>query len=169
MYMGSNHGREMRCQSTQGTSLQLYRREQLGTVLLLAFGINAIVVVALWVLEPEVGSRVGAILLPFLLILALLFWRLTVTVTVNEVVVSFGVGVIRKRFRIADIRDARAVRNRWYYGWGIRYTPHGWMFNVSGLDAVELELSNNTKFRIGTDEPHQLVAAIQQARQLAQQ
>ncbi len=153
----------------QAQPTQLYRHEQLGTLLLTVFGANAILVFALWVLEPEAGSIAGAILLPLLFILALLFWRLTVTVTADEVVVSFGVGVIRKRFRIADIRDARAVRNRWYYGWGIRYTPHGWMFNVSGLDAVELELSNNTKFRIGTDEPHQLVAAIQQARQLAQQ
>lgn len=48
-------------------------------------------------------------------------------------------------------------------------TPHGWLFNVSGLDAVELELINNRRFRIGTDEPQRLIAAIQTARRLAGQ
>lgn len=79
---------------------------------------------------------------------------------------SFGSGVIRKRFRVEDIRTARSVRNPWYYGWGIRLTPQGWLFNVSGFDAVELELNSNRKFRIGTDEPHRLRAAIHTARQL---
>jgi hypothetical protein len=64
---------------------------------------------------------------------------------------------------VQEIRDARAVRNRWFYGWGIRLTPHGWMFNVSGLDAVELDLPNGRRFRNGTDEPERLLAAIRQA------
>ena len=55
------------------------------------------------------------------------------------------------------------MRNLWYYGWGIRYTPHGWLFNVSGLDAVELELKNGRTWRVGTDEPVELLAAIQAA------
>ena len=46
-------------------------------------------------------------------------------------------GLIRRRIRIADIRSAAAVRNRWYYGWRLRLTPHGWLYNVSGLNAVQ--------------------------------
>jgi hypothetical protein len=55
------------------------------------------------------------------------------------------------------------VRNKWWYGWGIRLTPHGWLFNVGGLDAVELELASGRKFRIGTDEPQGLLNAIRTA------
>ena len=65
---------------------------------------------------------------------------------------------------MSDIRDAKAVKNRWYYGWGIRLSPHGWLFNVSGFDAVELEMANGVKYRIGTDEPDKLLAAIEQWR-----
>jgi hypothetical protein len=75
--------------------------------------------------------------------------------------------LIRRRFRVEDIHHARIVRNPWYYGWGIRLTPHVWLFNVSGLDAVELELRDNHNFRIGTDDPQRLVKAIQQAAQFA--
>jgi hypothetical protein len=52
---------------------------------------------------------------------------------------------------------------RSFYGWGIRWIPGGWLWNVSGLDGVELVLVNNRRFRVGTDEPEQLAAAIQGA------
>jgi hypothetical protein len=34
------------------------------------------------------------------------------------------------------------------------------MFNVWGLDAVEIEQRNGKRFRIGTGEPADLVAAL---------
>jgi len=54
------------------------------------------------------------------------------------------------------------VKNPWYYGWGIRFTPHGWLYNVSGLHAVEIELKNGKKYRIGTDVPENLEKAIRE-------
>ena len=38
--------------------------------------------------------------------------------------------------------------------------PDGWLFKVSGLHAVEINLRSGTKYRIGTDEPKRLTAAI---------
>jgi hypothetical protein len=64
---------------------------------------------------------------------------------------------------VSRITDARPVRNPWYYGLGIHYTSDGWVFNVAGLDAVEIVLENGRKIRIGTDEPERLAAAIHQA------
>ena len=98
-----------------------------------------------------------------LVICALLFHSLNVTVSVEWIIIRFGVGLIRKRFTISDIEDVHIVQNRWYYGWGIKYTPHGWLFNVSGFDAVEICLRHGRKYRIGTDEPKQLHAAIRNA------
>ena len=92
-----------------------------------------------------------------------LFWSLTVKVTAREVVLAFGPGIIRKRFPLSEIESVKVVRNRWYYGWGVRLTPHGWLHNVSGLDAVELELRSDKKVRIGTDDPQGLADAIRQA------
>lgn len=93
-----------------------------------------------------------------------LFHSLTVTVTDRRVKVRFGPGLIRKSFRLKDVQSVTVVRNRWIYGWGIRLTPHGWLYSVSGLDAVELTLAGRgRKVRIGTDQPALLAAAIRRA------
>ena len=73
---------------------------------------------------------------------AFLFDSLTVKVSRTYISLKFGIGIIRKRFSVVDVLNAAIVRNRWYYGWGIRLTPHGWLYNVSGLDAVEIHLRN---------------------------
>jgi len=39
-------------------------------------------------------------------------------------------------------------------------TPHGWLYNVSGLDAVEVTTKSGKKYRIGTDVPAELEQAI---------
>lgn len=76
----------------------------------------------------------------------------------------FGpLGWIHERFQLADIASARAVRNSPLYGWGMRYIRHGRLWNVWGLDAVELQLRNGTRFRIGTDEPQALLAALRRS------
>ena len=85
---------------------------------------------------------------------------LTVRISNNFIEIRFGIGIIRKQFAIAKIQSATIVRNKWYYGWGIRLTPHGWLYNVAGLDAVEIRLNNGKQYRIGTDEPKELHKAI---------
>jgi hypothetical protein len=51
----------------------------------------------------------------------------------------------------------------WYAGWGIRWTGDGWLYNVSGLRAVELRTRHGKRYLIGTDRPEELEAAIRQA------
>jgi hypothetical protein len=88
---------------------------------------------------------------------------LTTAVSDRDVQVWFGIGLIRRRIPLHRITSANPVSNRWIYGWGVRWIPDGWLWNVSGLDAVELALVTGRRFRIGTDEPEQLAAAIQTA------
>lgn len=52
-----------------------------------------------------------------------------------------------------------------YYGWGIHLTPHGWLYNVSGSDAVEIRMKTGKKYRIGTDVPEELERAISRSIQ----
>ena len=42
-----------------------------------------------------------------------------------------------------------------------------WVYGVSGLDAVELQMKEGRRFRIGTDEPDRLLGAIETARHQA--
>ena len=147
-------------------SMSSYRHKQTGTLMLLGLGVG---VIATAVVSALVGARqpslvvVPAVVMFVLLVCMLLFASLTVEVDRERVRLAFGPGVIHKEFRVRDIRAARAVRNPWYYGWGIRLTPHGWLFNVAGADAVELEFDSGRKVRIGTDEPEVLARAVQEA------
>ncbi len=94
------------------------------------------------------------------LALIALFSRLTVTVASGQVTAAFGVGWPRRSVSLTEVVTARQVRNRWYFGWGIRKVPKGWMYNVWGLDAVDLELKNGKVFRIGTNDPDGLQTAV---------
>ncbi len=92
-----------------------------------------------------------------------LFASLTVEIDAEHLRIRFGIGLIRKRFPLDQIDTCRSVKNSWLYGWGIRLTPHGWLYNVSGLEAVELKMKSGKTYRIGTDEPAALTAALQAA------
>ena len=92
-----------------------------------------------------------------------LFHSLTVQVDRNSIRLRFGIGLIRKTYDMTRVQEARVVRNHWYNGWGIRVIRGGWLYNVSGFDAVEVSFSNGKLCRIGTDEPKRLLRAIQSA------
>jgi hypothetical protein len=98
-----------------------------------------------------------------LLVAMLLFATLTVVVREGAVEILFGLGVVRKHVPLDEFVSVRIVRNKWYYGWGIRLIPRGWLYNVSGLDAVELLRKHGRVLRIGTDEPAKLERAIRDA------
>ena len=70
-------------------------------------------------------------------VIAFEYIPLTVEVARGYLVIRFGVGLVRKRWPLKEIESVEIVRNRWWYGWGIRRVPGAWMFNVSVLDAVE--------------------------------
>lgn len=88
------------------------------------------------------------------------FRELTVEVDDASVRISFGAGWIKKEIKLGDISSAEAVRNSWMYGLGVQYIGNGWLYNVSGLDAVELKLKSGKRARIGTDEPQVLETEI---------
>ena len=92
-----------------------------------------------------------------------IFSRLTVTVDDQRIKVQFGLKIIRKSFPLKEVEAYRLVKNPWYYGWGIRYTPRGWLYNVSGFSAIELQLTNGKRYRIGTDDPDNLAEALDKA------
>jgi hypothetical protein len=91
---------------------------------------------------------------------ALLFGALTVTVDQTSVRWAFGIGLIRKRMAIREIRSIRIVTTPWYAGWGIRLVPGGWLYNVAGRQAVELTHVGDGRTLLGTNDPSGLYAAL---------
>ena len=116
-------------------------------IILATTGINWIVIAALVVLGVAL----------------VLFPSLTVVIREEELLVQFGSGVIRKRFRLNEIESCQAIRNPWYYGCGIRLTPRGMLFRVSGFHAVQIKLITGKEYLISTDVPQELEEAIRQA------
>ena len=104
---------------------------------------------------PWIGAFIALIT-----VVMIVFSRLTVRVNNDAITTAFGFGWPKHTERVSDIGAAREVRNKWIHGWGIRKVPNGWMYNVSGYDAVELDLASGKNFRIGTDEPDTLAATI---------
>jgi hypothetical protein len=104
----------------------------------------------------------GAVVAVAAVMLAL-FSTLTVVVDYRAVRLWFGFGSLRREVMLADVSAARKVRNHWYAGWGVRVIPGGRLYNVGGLDAVELEMDNGRVVRVGTDQPDALLAAVKAA------
>ncbi|HEX4707349.1 MAG TPA: hypothetical protein VH229_06415 [Candidatus Udaeobacter sp.] len=95
-----------------------------------------------------------------LVIALVLFYKLRISIDGETLCASFGIGIIRKKVRLAEIGGCDPIRIRWWYGWGIHLTPYGWLYNVSGFDAVAITLRDGRKFALGTNDPKGLAAAI---------
>jgi hypothetical protein len=139
-----------------------YRHTQVGWVIL---GIAGAILAFVWSrLPPEAAA---AAFFPLLLVIGLtllVFSALTVEVDAEAIRLRFGIGLVRKRIPLAEVTGWREVRNPWYTGWGIRLGPGYVLWNVSGRDAVELALASGRCFRVGTDEPSELAAALVRAK-----
>jgi hypothetical protein len=136
----------------------MYSHKQVGYVILAAT-LPALAVPA--ILFFTLGVR-GWLWLPLAVIvpLAVLFGSLTTEVSQDRLTFWFGIGLIRRSFLLSEIESYVPVENPWYYGWGIHRTRDGWLYNVSGSQAVELKLVSGTMLRVGTDQPTELCRAI---------
>ncbi len=141
--------------------MKRYEHTQVGYLIIVAI---AAAMVAVGTILAAIGTNLIAIAVLIVLAAALvLFPSLTVVISEEELLVQFGPGVVHKRFRLNEIESCQAVREPWYYGWGIRLTPDGVLFRVSGFHAVQIKLVTGKRYLIGTDVPQELEEAIRQA------
>jgi hypothetical protein len=137
-----------------------YQHTQLGTMMLVALVSGAIFFAAMAYALPFAG-RLGLLVAALLLVVvAWLFSSLTVSVSDSELQWRFGPGLFSFRMALADIARVSVVRNSPLSGYGIRMRPGFRLYNVSGLDAVELRMKNGDIRRIGTDDALGLAAAL---------
>lgn len=141
--------------------MSLYQHTQRGTLMIIALLVGMIVA-AVPTLPVAGGPRwIGLSIVAALAVLAWLFSSLTVIVSDSDVQWYFGPGAWTYRLPRADIAAVSVVRNSVLSGFGIRMRPGFRLYNVSGLDAVELRLKSGDIRRIGTDDPQRLAAALQ--------
>jgi hypothetical protein len=136
-----------------------YQHTQIGHVII--WSVLAIILIVSGGLIGSPLHREPPVIVSIILLVCLvLFYRLRITIDGETLCASFGIGVIRKRVGLAEIVGCEPIRIRWWYGWGIHLTPYGWLYNVSGFEAVAITLRDGRNFALGTDDPHGLVDAI---------
>jgi len=129
-------------------------------VVIWAVLVISVVVAIETISQPSRSHEISVVISLLLLVTIPLFCRLRIEIDDQTLLASFGIGLIKKKVPLAQIIACEPIRIRWWYGWGIHLTPYGWLYNVSGLDAVAIALRNGRKFALGTDDPRGLVAAI---------
>ena len=141
--------------------MQQYKHTQIGYLLLTSYSAIALFIGYLTIVVDFHPLALASLII--ILIALGIFNHLTVAVDDQMIKIQFGLRIIRKTFPLKEIEAYRVVKNPWYYGWGIRFTPRGWLFNVSGFSAIELQMRSGKRYRIGTDDPDNLAEALGKA------
>jgi hypothetical protein len=149
----------------------MYRHTQFGKVVAAgtAVGLVAAVLMTLSLSPATLAAAKWSVVALYAIIAAAfaLFSTLTVEVDAREIRVRFGIGLFRKTVALADIRRCEVLRTKIWWGWGLHWTPSGWLYNVSGREAVRLEFASERPLMIGSDEAQALKAAIDARRPAA--
>lgn len=94
----------------------------------------------------------------------IMFFGMTVIITDNEIMIRLGIGLITKSIKLSEIQSVATVKYPVYFGYGVRITPGGVLYNVNGRHAVEIVLKNKKKtIQIGTNDWDNLRNAIESA------
>ena len=124
------------------------------------FGLALVVTLSLSVATLAAVPWMVAALFGLLVLGLLTYATLTVEVDADRVRARFGIGFIRKTILLEDIARCEVVRTPSWWGWGLHWTPSGWLYNVSGRAAVRLEMASQRPVMIGSDDAERLKAAI---------
>jgi len=149
-------------------SRPLYEHTQAGWPMRIAFAAASVMLIVLAAM-PELSDEPAP---PLVLVAAAAFtavvgWTwgaLTVRVEDEQLQVRFGLGWPRKTLPLREIEAVEVTRTTFLEGWGLRRTRRGWLYNVSGFDAVLLHLTDGRSMMVGTDEPRRLKTAIERAQ-----
>ena len=103
---------------------------------------------------------VGAIVL---FVIGYLFRSMSIEISDTELTWYFGSGFPVKRVPLSEVASAEVMRTGFWNGWGVHYTPRGWLYNVSGFGAVCVTLRSGKRFCLGSDEPEVVARELAKA------
>jgi hypothetical protein len=99
----------------------------------------------------------GLVVAGILVLVLVSFYSFTIQVAEGRLSFWFGFGVARKSYPLEGINSVEVVQNPWYYFWGIKSIPGGWLYSIApGGRAVELVMEDNKLIRLGTNHPEEI-------------
>jgi hypothetical protein len=143
----------------------VYRHTQRSRTAVVTFAALCAVMAAIAWPDPPLWPWMLALAVP----LAWACWnfrRMTIEIEGGELRAWFGDGWPRYAWPLERIAAVRAVRNPFWYGTGIRFTLRGMLYNVASGPGIEFRLRSGATFRLGTDDPEGLAAALLSAARI---
>jgi len=117
-----------------------------------------LVISAFIIFSPELAG-LKIIILSINLLVALLFFSLTIVIDEQKLRWYFGFGIISKDVELSQIAQTSAYKTKWYQGIGIRMLSDGWLYNASVGQAVKITLADGKNIYLGCKD----AGALQQA------
>ena len=145
---------------------KIYLHRQIGVQSLIAHGVGFAILGWLFFRVDLAGVSLTmfATLAALLTISVIAFTTLACTVQDGEFRVACGIfGWPDKRVALSEIAGVLPTKTALISGFGIRVTTRGWLYSVSGRQAVIVGLRDGKQFLVGTDEPTKLADAINQS------
>ncbi len=141
-----------------------YKHTQFGALTLIVFLVTG-VLIALIVPSMIAEDRmvVAFVMMGLYLLVLALFYAFTVEISEGKLKFWFGIGAIGKSYSLMEIQSTQEVENPWYYLWGVKSIPGGWLYAIAPGSAAEIDFSNGKIARLGTTQPKMLIKAIDDA------
>lgn len=98
-------------------------------------------------------------LIPFIIIIVifviilLMFYRMTITVWEDELLITFGIGMIKIKQSLENLESISRKQTPLLYGLGLKITPEGMFYSANSREAVKLEFSGKNKKSILIGSP----------------
>ncbi len=141
-----------------------YRHVQRADYILIGLGVAAAIVCVAQIDSGALPPWALGLFAGSFILLAVMFHSLTIEVDADMISWHFGHGFWRRSIALNEVADFKMAQHPLWWGFGIRALTTGWLYRVSGLLAVELELESGSTIVLGTDEPTYLKSAIEDAK-----
>lgn len=103
----------------------------------------------------------GLVVAGFFILVLAAFYSFTIRAAEGKLSFWFSFGVARKSIPLKEIHSVEVVKNPWYYFWGIKSIPGGWLYSIApGGRAVELVFRDGRLIRLGTNRPEKLQQSL---------
>lgn len=121
------------------------------------------------IIETNDGQK-HPILLFIIILLSVLgglwFYRMKLITTINQDGIEVNYQAIpfaKRKILWTDIEKIEVITYSpfWEYGgWGVRWSPNGWCYNVRGKHGIKITYHNKDIFLIGTQAPEKMQQII---------
>jgi len=141
-----------------------YKHTQVGVVTFIVLLVVGVLIAPMVLSILADGRMAIAILtMSFYILVLAMFLVFTVQISGNKLSFWFGIEGLGKSYSLDEIQSTQEVKNPWYYFWGIKSIPNGWLFAIAPGRGVEIVFKNGKIIRLGSNQPKKLRQAIEDA------